>query len=135
MEIPEKAMEDNPMLSFQQTLIAQIVKEQDEYTVEVIMKYVKEKQEAGELVTPIVIPEGELRHIINLGLSLWAQQKHIGISQENLFEQENYINYLNHRLDLCERRCEELERFKRDTERQANKESLQECPDGQGFEN
>lgn len=121
-------------MKIQQTLIAQIVKEQDEYTVEVIMKYVKEKQAAGELVTPIIIPEGELRHIINLGLTLWAQQKQIGISQDNLFHQEDYINYLNHRLDLCERRCEELERFKRDTERQANKENLQECSDGQSLE-
>jgi len=122
-------------MKIQQTLIAQIVKEEDEYTIEMIMNYVKQKQEIGELVTPMVIPEGELRHIINLGLTLWSQQKQIGISSENLFHQENYINYLNHSLDLCERRCEELERFKRDIERQASKKSLQECSDRQGNEN
>lgn len=112
------------MTSITSTLIAQIVKEQDEYTIEVIMKYVKKKEAAGELVVPIIIPEGELRHIINLGLTLWAQQKQVGISQDNLFHQEDYINYLNHRLDICERRCEELERFKRDIERQKSEEDL-----------
>lgn len=125
---------DNNIMKIQETLIAQIVKEQDEYTIEVIMNYVKQKQADGELVTPIIIPEGELRHIINLGLTLWANQKQIGISQDNLFHQEDYINYLNHRLDLCERRCEELERFKRDIERQASEENLQERPDGQSLE-
>lgn len=125
---------DNNIMKIQETLIAQIVKEQDEYTVEVIMNYVKQKQAEGELVTPIIIPEGELRHIINLGLTLWANQKQIGISQDNLFHQEDYINYLNHRLDLCERRCEELERFKRDIERQASEKNLQERPDGQSLE-
>lgn len=112
------------MTSITSTLIAQIVKEQDEYIMGVIMKYVKEKEAAGELVVPIIIPEGELRHIINLGLTLWAQQKQVRISQDNLFHQEDYINYLNHRLDTCERRCEELERFKRDIERQKSEEDL-----------
>lgn len=112
------------MTSITSTLIAQIVKEQDEYIMEVIMGYVKEKEAAGELVVPTIIPEGELRHIINLGLTLWAQQKQVGISQDNLFHQEDYINYLNHRLDTAERRCEELERFKRDIERQKSEENL-----------
>lgn len=112
------------MTSITSTLIAQIVKEQDEYIMGVIMRYVKEKETAGELVVPTIIPEGELRHIINLGLTLWAQQKQVGISQDNLFHQEDYINYLNHRLDTAERRCEELERFKRNIERQKSEENL-----------
>ena len=112
------------MTSITSTLIAQIVKEQDEYIMGVIMRYVKEKEAAGELVVPTIIPEGELRHIINLGLTLWAQQKQVGISQDNLFHQEDYINYLNHRLDIAERRCEELERFKRNIERQKSEENL-----------
>ncbi len=112
------------MTSITSTLIAQIVKEQDEYIMGVIMRYVKEKETAGELVVPTIIPEGELRHIINLGLTLWTQQKQVGISQDNLFHQEDYINYLNHRLDTAERRCEELERFKRDIERQKSEENL-----------
>lgn len=123
----ENIEKDPETMSITQTLIAQIVKEQDEYVVEMIMKYVKEKQAAGELVLPIIIPEGELRHIINMGLTFWSETKNLKISPCNLFHQEEYINYLNDALNKLERRCEELERFRRDTERQENQENLQEC--------
>lgn len=73
------------------------------------MKYVKEKQAQGELIFPVIIPEGELRHILNIGLTIWSQQQKIGITPENLFSQEDYINYLNNLLTELERRCEEMD--------------------------
>ena len=96
--------------SITQTLVTQIVKEQDEYTIAQIEKYVKEKQQAGEIVSWNIIGEGKLRHIINLGITIYCKQQGLPISPEDLFTQEYYIEYLNHRLDKAEERILELQR-------------------------
>lgn len=87
------------MFSFQTSIIAEIVKEQDEHIMLMIEEYVKEKQHKGECVSARIIPEGKLRHIINLGLTVYnAREKNIPDSQLQLFPQEEYIEYLRHAL-------------------------------------
>lgn len=102
--------EDQSIYSITQTVVTQIVKEQDEYTIAQIEKYVKEKQQAGEIISSNIIGEGKLRHIINLGLTIYAKQNNLAISLEDLFTQEDYIEYLNHGLDKAEERILELQR-------------------------
>lgn len=101
--------EDQSIYSITQTVVTQIVKEQNEYTIAQIEKYVKEKQQAGEIISSNIIGEGKLRHIINLGLTIYARQNNIPISQDDLFTQEDYIEYLNHRLDQAEKMIRELQ--------------------------
>lgn len=85
------------------TIISQIVKEQDECLMQQIEKYVKEKQAQGEIVSSQILGEGKIRHIINLGLMEYSRRNHIPITQEDLFTQEDYIQYLNTRLDKAEK--------------------------------
>ena len=100
---------DQSIYSITQTIVTQIVKEQDEYTMAQIEKYVREKQQAGEIISSHILGEGRLRHIINLGLTIYAKQNKIPISQNDLFTQEDYIEYLNHRLDQAEKMIRELQ--------------------------
>lgn len=87
------------MFSFQTSIIAEIVKEQDEHIMLMIEEYVKEKQHKGECISARIIPEGKLRHIINLGLTVYnAREEKIPNSQLKLFPQEEYIEYLRHAL-------------------------------------
>ena len=103
-----KDMEKN-VNSITQTIISQIVKEQDEYTIQQIEKYVREKQRCGEFISANIIGEGKLRHIINLGMMEYSRRNHIPVTQEDLFTQEDYIQYLNTRLDKAERMIRELQ--------------------------
>lgn len=73
---------------------AKIVQEQDEYTMNLIKDYVKEKQSKGELINVRIIEEGKLRHIINLGLSVYNGD----IKANDLFPQEQYIEFLRHEM-------------------------------------
>lgn len=88
-------MEENDgIFSFTQKIIEEIVREQDEHTMLMIEEYVKKKQHEGECIAARIIPEGQMRHIINLGLTMYTKQNGITIRQNELFPQEDYIEYL-----------------------------------------
>ena len=84
------------MYSITGTIIAQVVNERDKYTMKVIEDYVRERQAKGELIDLNIIEEGKLRHIINLGISMYNHERNIPTHQKCLFNQENHINYLNY---------------------------------------
>lgn len=110
MKIAKNNPKEEPdVFSITQTIVAEIVKEQDEHTMAVIERYIKERQAQGELISSNIIGEGKLRHIINLGLTAYSKLEGIPISQEDLFTQEDYIQYLNTRLDQAERMIRELQ--------------------------
>ena len=100
--------EDQQVYSITQTIVSQVVKEQDEYTMQQIENYVKEKQAKGEIISSRVLGEGKIRHIFNLGLMEYSRRNQIPITQEDLFTQEDYIQYLNMRLDEAEAKIREL---------------------------
>ena len=75
---------DNFVASITHQLFTQIVKEEDEYTLNIIEEYVKNKQHEGECIAAKIIPEGKLRHIINLGLNRYAAQEHIDLKPGDL---------------------------------------------------
>ena len=88
-------MEENDgVFSFTQKIIEEIVREQDEHIMLMIEEYVKKKQHEGECIAARIIPEGQMRHVINLGLTMYAKQSGITIRQNELFPQEDYIEYL-----------------------------------------
>ena len=89
-----KDIEDGDVFHFTQKIIQEIVKEQDEHTMLMIEEYVKKRQREGECIAARIIPEGQMRHVINLGLTMYAKQNGITIRQNELFPQEDYIEYL-----------------------------------------
>lgn len=109
MKIPEsnfKKLDSNPeegIYSITHTIVSQIVKEQDECLIQQIENYVKKKQSQGEIISSQILGEGKIRHIFNLGLMEYSRRNHIPITQEDLFTQEDYIQYLNTRLDKAEK--------------------------------
>ena len=99
----EKSLDsDDFVASITHQLFTQIVKEEDEYTMNIIEEYVKNKQHSGECVAAKIIPEGKLRHIINLGLTRYAAQEHIDLKPGDMFPQEQYIEYLRRELMLSQ---------------------------------
>lgn len=99
----EKDIEsDDFVASITHQLFTQIVKEEDEYTINMIEEYVKNKQHSGECIAAKIIPEGKLRHIINLGLTRYAAQEHIDLKPGDMFPQEQYIEYLRRELMLSQ---------------------------------
>lgn len=89
---------DTFKLSVTEQLMQQIVKEEDEYTLNMIEEYVKAARAKGECIAARIIPEGKLRHIINLGLSVYNDQKDSRILGKELFPQEQYIEFLRREL-------------------------------------
>lgn len=80
-------------------LFQQIIQEEDEYTLNMIEEYVKTARAKGECIAARIIPEGKLRHIINLGLSVYNQQiTDDKITSTELFPQEQYIEFLRREL-------------------------------------
>lgn len=99
---------DQQVYSISQTIVSQIVKEQDEYLMQQIENYVKEKQAKGEIISSQILGEGKIRHIFNLGLMEYSRRNQIPVTQEDLFTQEDYIQYLNKRLDKAEAKIRKL---------------------------
>lgn len=107
----EKDLEsDDFVASITHQLFTQIVKEEDEYTMNMIEEYVKNKQHSGECVAAKIIPEGKLRHIINLGLTRYAAQEHIDLKPADMFPQEQYIEYLRRELMLSQQTIHNLQK-------------------------
>ena len=75
-------------------IIANIVKESDEYTMQMIEDYVRKQELQGNIMYSTIIGEGKLRHIINLGLTRLNELEHLDIRPHNLFQQEEYITFL-----------------------------------------
>lgn len=91
---------DDFIASITHQLYTQIVKEEDEYTMGIIEDYVKKQREQGTCIATSIIPEGKLRHIINLGLRRYAAQEHIDLKPGDMFPQEQYIEYLRREIQL-----------------------------------
>lgn len=86
---------DTFKVSVTHKLFQQIVQEEDEYTLNMIEEYVKGARAKGECIAARIIPEGKLRHIINLGLSVYNQRiTDDKITSTELFPQEQYIEFL-----------------------------------------
>lgn len=100
---------DDFVASITHQLYTQIVQEEDEYTMNMIEEYVKNKQHSGECVAAKIIPEGKLRHIINLGLTRYAAQEHIDLKPADMFPQEQYIEYLRRELQLANEKISKLQ--------------------------
>ena len=101
---------DDFVASITHQLFTQIVREEDEYTMNMIEEYVKNKQHSGECVAAKIIPEGKLRHIINLGLTRYAAQEHIDLKPADMFPQEQYIEYLRRELMLSQQTIHNLQK-------------------------
>lgn len=107
----EKSLDgDDFVASITHQLFTQIVKEEDEYTLNTIEEYVKNRQHEGECVAAKIIPEGKLRHIINLGLTRYAAQEHIDLKPADMFPQEQYIEYLRRELMLSQQTIHNLQK-------------------------
>lgn len=100
---------DNDLYFFTNKLISQVVKEQDEYTIQIIEDYITKTQANGEFISGQIIPEGKLRHILNLGLSLYAEQNHIKLNASGLFPETMYVEYLRRENEELRRRLNKLE--------------------------
>ena len=79
------------------TIYGQIVREQDDATMQMLENYVKEKQRCGEICLLNLIGEGKIRHIFNLGLTEYAriQKEPLKVLSKNYFSESVYIEYLN----------------------------------------
>ena len=102
-----KDIEDEDVFHFTQKIIQEIVKEQDEHIMLAIEEYVKKKQHEGECIAARIIPEGQLRHIINLGLTIFANQTGNTIQGPELFPQEEYIEFLRNKFVQMQNTIEE----------------------------
>ena len=100
---------DDFIASITHQLYTQIVKEEDERTMLMIEEYIKSKQAEGEIIAAKFIPEGKLRHIINLGLRRYAAQEHIDLKPADMFPQEQYIEYLRRELQLANEKISKLQ--------------------------
>ena len=93
-----KKDDDDFVYSITRKIYTQIVKEEDEYTMNIIEDYVKSKGDSGEFVGIKIIPEGKLRHIINLGLTIFNKEVNGNLLETDLFQQEEYIEFLRREL-------------------------------------
>lgn len=100
---------DDFIASITHQLYTQIVQEEDERTMNIIEEYVKTKQHQGECIAAQIIPEGKLRHIINLGLRRYAAQEHIDLKPADMFPQEQYIEYLRRELQSANEKIVKLQ--------------------------
>lgn len=78
------------------TLYSQIVKEQDDATMQMLENYVKEKQRSGEICLLNLIGEGKIRHIFNLGLTTFneIQKEPRKVLARNYFPESVYVEHL-----------------------------------------
>lgn len=106
---PEGDVAVNDTYMFTQKLLAEIVAEQDEYVMIMIEEYVKKARANGECVNAQIIPEGKLRHIINLGLSVYAEQNSLKIQSSGQFPEQMYVEYLRRENDELRRKLNNLE--------------------------
>ena len=89
------AKSDTFKMTVTEKLFQQIVNEEDEYTLNMIEEYIKSAKSKGECIAARIIPEGKLRHIINMGLTMYNKDIQTDeIPSTELFPQEQYIEFL-----------------------------------------
>ena len=86
--------QNNDCLSFTSKLVAQIVNEQDEYTMNMIEEYVKNEQAKGNCIGVRIIPEGKLKHVMNLGLTIFNKEVNGDLLETELFSEQEYVEFL-----------------------------------------
>lgn len=86
------------------TLYAQIVREQDSATMQMLENYVKEKQRCGEICLLNLIGEGKIRHIFNLGITTFneIQKEPRKVLTRNYFPESVYVEFLNEKIRSLE---------------------------------
>ena len=86
------------------SIYSQIIKEQDEATMQMLENYVKEKQRSGEICLLNIIGEGKIRHIFNLGLTEYAriQKEPRKVLSKNYFPESVYVEFLNEKIRSLE---------------------------------
>lgn len=91
-------------------IMSQIVKEQDEYTIDMIEEYIKCKQAEGDIVIGNIIPEGKLRHIINLGITAYneIQKEPKKLLSRNYFPETVYNEYLHQQINELQKENQKL---------------------------
>lgn len=104
MQIEEK----DGIYSMTHQIIGQIVKEEDEYIMNMIEDYVKTEQHKGKFVSAKIIPEGQLKHILNLGMMAFAKQVGYNLNESELFQQEQYIEFLRNQLNAYQKENQQL---------------------------
>lgn len=119
-----KDIGDGDVFHFTQKIIMEIVKEQDEHLVNLIEEYVKTRQHQGECIAARIIPEGQMRHIINLGLTIFANQTGNTIQGPELFPQEEYVEFLRNKFvqmqNTIEEQNEEIRNLEKELEELKN---------------
>lgn len=82
------------------TLYGQIVREQDDATMQMLENYVKEKQRCGEICLLNLIGEGKIRHIFNLGITTFneIQKEPRKVLARNYFPESVYVEFLNQKI-------------------------------------
>lgn len=87
-----KQDQEGNVFSVQQELISQIVKEQDEYTTKIIEDWATSRGAIGT-----IIPEGKLKHILNLGLTTYnsIQKEPRKMLARDYFPETEYVEYFN----------------------------------------
>lgn len=97
--------EEDEIEKITSSLYSQIVKEQDEATMQMLENYVKEKQRSGEICLLNVIGEGKIRHIFNLGLTEYAeiQKEPRKVLSKNYFPESVYVEFLNEQIRKLEK--------------------------------
>ena len=92
------------------SLYSQIVREQDEATMQMLENYVKEKQRSGEICLLNIIGEGKIRHIFNLGLTEYAriQKEPRKVLARNYFPESVYVEHLLNVIKNLKNENEEL---------------------------
>lgn len=83
------------------SIYAQIVAEQDDTTMQMIEDYVREKQRNGEICIPLIIGEGKIRHIFNLGLTEYRriQNDPRKIGSKPYFPESVYVEFLQEKIN------------------------------------
>ena len=92
------------------TLYSQIVREQDDATMEMLENYVKEKQRCGEICLLNLIGEGKIRHIFNLGFTIFneIQKEPQKVLARNYFSESVYVEHLLNVIKNLKNENEEL---------------------------
>lgn len=92
------------------TLYSQIVREQDDATMQMLENYVKEKQRSGEICLLNLIGEGKIRHIFNLGLTTFneIQKEPRKVLARNYFPESVYVEHLLNVIKHLKNENEEL---------------------------
>lgn len=90
--------QDGDIYSITHNVMAQIVKEEDEYTLNIIEEYVKSQRATGNCNAIRIIPEGKLKHIINLGLTIFNKEVNGDLLETELFSEQEYVEFLRREL-------------------------------------